>query len=264
MNSNYVLPLLISASALITMLLFFITIFILINKNKHRRLYAEKVAMEHAYEKALLTARLEVQEQSFTVISQEIHDNICQVLGYVKNSLYLMTYKETLSETKKIAEESTELVGKSIQDLRNLSHILNPEYIKLAGLEEAIKKDLNHLKSFYNIDYSLDVSGEPIELSENKEIIIFRIIQEALSNISRHSDASSVSILIIYAKTITIKIVDNGRGFNVSQVDSSGIGLINMRQRAKVINSDFSIESIQGVGTTVSIKVDSNGTDGNI
>lgn len=258
MNSNYILPLLISASTLITMLLFFITIFVLINKNKHRRLFAEKLALQHQFEKELLTTRLEVQEQSFTIISQEIHDNICQVLGYVKNNLYMVTSEQTIlpQPQDKLLDQSAELIGKSIEDLRNISHVLNPEYIRRIGLEDAVEKELNYLKSFYDIDFKLNFLGEPADIQEDKEIIIFRIVQEALSNITKHAEASLVVVTIGYDDVyMTVNIKDDGKGFDMTQNGEKGIGLINMRQRTKLINGIFEIHSTPETGTEISIKV---------
>lgn len=258
MTDNYILPLLISASTLITMLLFFITLFVLVNKNKHRRLYADKIELEHKFEREILTTRLEVQEQSLAIVSQEIHDNVCQVLGHIKNNLYAMTYNIDVDSKGNLLQESTNLVGKSIDDLRNISHVLNPEYIKRIGLEDAVQKELEYLKSFYQIDFSLDLEGDPIDLPKEKEIVIFRIVQESLSNITKHANATIVDVAITYLGSyVHVSIKDNGTGFDAEAIKNSskGIGLINMEQRAKLINGIFDIQSTPNTGTSINIKV---------
>ncbi len=258
MSDNYILPLLISASTLITMLLFFITLFVLVNKNKHRRLYACQKEVEHKFEKEILTTRLEAQEQSLALVSQEIHDNVCQVLGHIKNNLYAITYNLNVDNNDNLLAESTSLVGQSIDDLRNISHVLNPEHIKRISLEDAIEKELKYLKSFYQIGFKLDLDGDPIDIPKEKEIVIFRIAQEALSNITKHANATDVQVRIAYTDTdVELSISDNGDGFDAEAIkdSSKGIGLINMEERTKLINGIFEINSMPDTGTKITIKV---------
>ena len=262
MTDNYLLPLLISASTLITMLLFFITLFVLVNKNKHRRLYADKKELEHKFEREILTTRLEAQEESLARVSQEIHDNVCQVLGHIKNNLYAITYNLNVDNNENLLAESTDLVGQSIQDLRNISHVLNPEHVKRISLEEAIEKELKYLKSFYEVDFKLDLDGDPIDIPKEKEIVIFRIAQEALSNITKHANATEVIVSIGYTdKDVVLSISDNGDGFDAEAIKNSskGIGLINMEERAKLINGTFDIRSMPQKGTRITIKVNTQG-----
>lgn len=258
MNDSYIIPLLIAVSTLITLLLFFITLFILVNKNKHRRLQQEKIELRYKYEKELLTTRLEVQEQSLNIVSQEIHDNICQVLGHVKHNLYAIEYNLFPDGNEDLLKTSTSLVGKTIDDLRNISHVLNPVYIQKIGLEDAIKKELEYLRAFYKIELNLVLDGDPPDFAAETEIIIFRIVQETLSNIVKHSSATIVDLLVHYTPTqMTVTIADNGTGFDLENIRSknSGIGLINMTQRAKLINGIFDIRSGINQGTTVVLKV---------
>lgn len=256
MSNSYILPLLVSASMLIMMLLFFITLFILINKNKHRKLIADKMALQYAFEKEMLTTRIEVQEESFTKMSQEIHDNICQVLGSVKNNMYVLAAGAGSSNDQSISE-STDMLGKAIESLRNLSHVLNPEYIQKIGLEEAIEKELTYLKSGYGINYTVNFEGEPVDLPADHEIIIFRILQEILSNIIKHAEARNIDLTIVYTSgEIVIKVADDGKGFDIHDDQDAGIGLINIRQRVKLINGIFDIHSSVGEGTEAIIKID--------
>ena len=258
MDDSYIVTMLISVSILITLLLFFITLFVLVNKNKHRGLYLEKKELEHQFEKELLTTRLEVQEQSLNIISHEIHDNICQILGRVKNNLYAIEYNVNIEDSGNLLHEATTLVGQSIDDLRTISHVLNPEYIRRIGLEDSIKKELEHLKSFYKLNSKLELSGDTLDIPQEKGIILFRIIQEALGNIVKHAKATHVHLRIEYSdSSIIMTIIDNGIGFDIDTIKSKnkGIGLINMEQRVSLIDGSISIKSNINKGTILSIKI---------
>jgi two-component system NarL family sensor kinase len=256
MNYSYLLPLLIGGSTLFTLLLFFITLFVLVNKTKQRRSYMEKKELEYKFEKELLITRIEVQEQALNLVSQEIHDGICQVLGRVKSNLYAMAYNINIDDSVDLVQESTTLVGNSIEDLRNISHVINPEYIRKIGLEEAIQKELQYLKSFYKIEIKLDLVGEPLPILKEKELITFRIVQQALANIVKHSKATEVTVRIEYSEScFLMTITDNGTGFDTETDGSKGIGLINMKQRAQLINGIFDVESSPNKGTKISLRV---------
>ncbi|HYD22714.1 MAG TPA: histidine kinase, partial [Flavipsychrobacter sp.] len=128
MNDSYIIPLLVAGSILIPMFMFYITTFVIISKNKERRSEAEKRQMEFRYEKQLLQAMLEVQEKAMNQISQEIHDNIGQVLASVHMNIISLS-KGLVTDTDQVLADSKEQVATALKDLRNLSHVLNSRYI---------------------------------------------------------------------------------------------------------------------------------------
>lgn len=258
MNEHYLIPLLISGSLLITLFGFYLTIFMIIQKNKDRRYQLEKREIEYRYENELLHTRLEVQEQALNQVSQEIHDNIGQVLGAAQMNLFAVTSNHyDMSKCTEFIEDSKSLLAKAIDDLRNVSHVLNSEFINRIGLEDAIRKELAYISSFHKVQHEVTIRGDSFDLSKEEELLIFRIVQEALNNIAKHAQATYVHIELNYEPTnFVLHITDNGIGFDTSvPKKNSGIGLINMWQRAKLINGKLEINSAPAKGTKISLFV---------
>lgn len=215
----------------------------------------------HDYEQNLLRTQLEIQEQTLKTISQEIHDNIGQVLSLAKLNLNTMdtTNHEQLRE--KIAD-SKNLVSKAIQDLRDLSKSMNTDNIEAIGLVRAIEYELEMIRK-NGFTTELNVEGNVIRLEPQKELIMFRIIQETFNNIMKHAEANRIGVKITYNESLKISICDNGKGFDLSPLNedtttSPGLGIRNMHNRAKLIGADFSMSSTTGHGTVVWLTVPLN------
>jgi signal transduction histidine kinase len=257
-NDTSLIPLLIAGSIVTTLFVFYIILFIIINKNKHRRYQMEKKEMEFRFANELLLTRLEVQEQALNQVSQEIHDNIGQTLSIAQLNLLSINKNNDVLLHAELIENSKSLLAKAITDLRNVSHVLNSDNINRIGLEESIKKELNYLSSFRNLKFEVTTSGEPDNLSDEKELMVFRIAQEALANIAKHANASFVQVNLQYQpSSFAMEIKDNGIGFNADEKkkdERSGIGLSNMKQRAAVMEGDFILSSGSG-GTTINLTI---------
>jgi two-component system, NarL family, sensor kinase len=237
----------------------FIVYFIFLYRKRQKINGMEKHELHLQFQKTLLQAQLEIQEQTFRNISQEIHDNIGQVLSLAKLNIATMDISQTSSLEQKIGD-SKKLVSKAIQDLRNLSHGLSTDYITDLGLAGAIGRELEMIKKSGNYDTVLGSEGTPYSLDTQKELIIYRIIQEILNNIIKHASAQKIIIYLLYEKSIfTLSITDNGNGFDLTPLNdntsSSGLGIRNMHNRAQLIGAGFLISSTLGKGTSVTITV---------
>ncbi len=238
------------------LILFFVIFFYLFFLQMYRRqaLYLKEVSdLKTQYEQTILKSQLEIQEQTFRNISQEIHDNIGQVLSLAK--LNLNTITQNNSDKIALTEE---LLGKAINDLRDLSKSLHPEKIIDIGLLHAIRQELVLVQKVSKIKTELLCPNEDINLGNEKLIIIFRMIQEIIHNILKHAKAKEITIEIgkLENKTL-IAIKDNGAGFNIEALKSAetGIGLKSIQQRCKLINASFKIDSIPGQGTSVQLVI---------
>jgi two-component system NarL family sensor kinase len=211
-------------------------------------------------EKELLRAQLEMQEETFQHISLEIHDNIGQFISLAK--LHLNTIdtssKEALPEKIGYAAD---LLTKALDDLRDLSKSLSSDLIKNAGLEKAMEMEVTQLRKIANYDIVFEVQGNYSILNDQKEIIIFRIFQEAVNNIIKHAMATRISIKLNFLKDqLSLCIADNGIGFlydpsSSMEVHGKGEGIRNMKRRAKLIDSSLSITSEPGQGTRITIDI---------
>ena len=232
-----------TGTVILALLVLFIVSFVLIYKSRQRKFAVEKKDLQNLFEQEKLKSRLETQEETLNHISQEIHDNIGQVLSLVR--LRLNTLGSHPSEEK--INQTDELLGKAITDLRMLSHSLHTDRIKSIGIEEAIRQSLDMLKKSGYTTYFSSTNENNI-IKEESAIIIYRMVQESLNNIVRHANATVIKAGIDFEKNKTvISITDNGKGFNTDKINTStGIGLKNIMSRAKVINADVQIKSIPG------------------
>ncbi len=208
--------------------------------------------MEKQFNETLLQTQLEIQEQTFKNISQEIHDNIGQTLSFIKLNMNLIDLDKRDIAKDNLAESKT-LLTKAIQDLRDLSKMLNTDFINEAGLVNAIDQQLGILRKTGLYKVILDVAGEKEKYPLQSELVVFRIVQELLNNIVKHSEADRINVLMDYRPDkLLIAVGDNGRGFDVANV-SNGIGLRNMHSRVALFHGNLDIVSAPGEGTTATI-----------
>jgi signal transduction histidine kinase len=231
--------------------------FILLYQKKSIAFNNEKKLMETQFKQELLLTQLEIQEQTLKNISQEIHDNIGQTLSLVKLNLNTIDLEKQNTVPQKI-NNSKELVGKAITDLRSLSKTLHADSILSAGLLKAIEYELQMIDKAGVYQTDLKITGTPFPLDAQKELILFRIVQEAMNNIIKHARASSIRIETAFGeKMLNLSIQDNGCGFEVTESCDmhKGIGLRNMQNRVQLLNGDFNIQSKPLNGTQIQITV---------
>jgi signal transduction histidine kinase len=249
-----------TAIGVVVLLLGFIIFFITIYHKKQVQFLKEQERMKFAFQQELLHSQLEIQEQTLKTISQEIHDNINQMLSLAKLNLALADAETTNPhpQQQKISD-SFQLVKKSLQDLRHLSHSLNADYVSEMGLQRAIEYELEMINKTGIMNVILLAEGTLRRLDQQKELIFFRIVQESLNNIIKHADATRVEINIQYLiKEIILTISDNGKGVDMSSLKASpngsmGMGIRNMNSRARLIGAAFNINSGIGKGTVTTL-----------
>jgi two-component system, NarL family, sensor kinase len=237
----------------------FIVLFISLYRIRMNKHIKEKKELRDLFDKELLHTQLEIKEQTLKTISQEIHDNIGQILSLAKLNLNTMDVTEQ-EELKEKIKDSKQLVSKAIQDLRDLSKSMNTDNIEAIGLLRAIEYEMEMIrKTGYSTE--LNVKGKTIRLEPQKELILFRIIQEVLNNIIKHADANKIVVTVEYEeKEIRLHVKDNGKGFDLTPFNeennsSYGIGIRNMHSRTKLIGADFKMISSTGHGTEVCLTV---------
>ena len=232
-------------------------IFIVFSIQRRRKMILEKKQMEYQYQQTLLQTQLEIQEQTLKNISQEIHDNIGQALSLAKLNLNTMPPTNDEALQQKILN-SKELVSKAITDLRDLSRSLDTDYVQEMGLQRAIEYELEMIKKTGTVETSMIVEGAMFRLEKQKELILFRIVQETFNNILKHASAKTINVNINYGDAFTLVIKDDGKGVNLDPLNEGknnnfGLGIRNMHSRAKLIGAEFNMNSVIGKGTEVEI-----------
>ena len=245
------------ASFLILMLMIAVVMLFRIYLKRKNKLLLEKELMGIQFEQTLLQSKLEIQEQTFHDISQELHDNIGQVLSLVSINLNTLNAPDEADKISKMDE----LLGKALFDLRSLSHSLDADYIRNNGWTGLVIKLMNSLQNTGKFTTSLQLDDDLPPLGTEKPIILFRMIQEVVNNIIKHADANTIFLKARKENDrMVITVQDDGKGFSENAV-SGGAGLQNLQNRAKMINAELAIRSQPGMGTlvTISIKTESSG-----
>lgn len=259
MNEPHIIIVFLAGTAIITGFAVTLTLFLIINKQRQNRSSLLAQQMAHQYSQALLETRIEVQEQSLKLVAQEIHDNVGQSLSLACLTL-LRLKKHIDAEGEAVLSENIELIRNAVKDLRSLSHSLHYELIEKNDLEDLVRAEMKRLHSPGEMTCEFRTEGENYDVSPEKKLLVFRIIQEALHNIIRHAAADHIRIVLVYGLAeLSISIADNGTGFDTALLDSSkSLGVANMRARVAMMNGAISIQSSTGNGTFVRISIPIN------
>jgi two-component system, NarL family, sensor kinase len=214
----------------------------------------EQIKLDH--EKNLMATQLEIQEQTFQNISREIHDNISLSLTLAKLQLNTLNLGDKdQAETKLL--KSVELISKSINELSDISKGLNADIIKQQGLIKALEDETQRIRQASIFSIEIHITGNPIYMDAQKELIIFRTIQEAFNNIIKHAGASQIQLRLHYNKTMLyIEVCDNGNGFDPNLAsEKNKAGLKNMKTRIKMLGGTMNINSRPGQGSNLSFTI---------
>ncbi len=228
---------------------------------KRNHLYQHQIALiEFEKNQAILQSQLEIQEQTLQQISNELHDNIAQIAGIIKINLRAIKLDDLTKAAQKL-EDVKELTNQLITDIRALSVKMNGERVTQIGLEKAIETEVERINKTDLFEANFIKEGDMSFLEDDKSIILYRMVQEILNNIIKHSNAKKIKLdLLVHERFIRLNIIDNGDGFDVNEKlkNGTGAGLHNLRKRAKLINAELTINSAIGKGTNVTIELPYN------
>ncbi len=226
---------------------------LLLNQKKKIIYEASLMSLNSSHENEMLVSQIQVQENTFQNISREIHDNIGQKLTLAK--LQLNAIVASSQEELNRLHEVVALISESLNDLRDISRSLSSEVIMNSGLIKALEQEILLISKTSHFKITLHIEGDPEYLKAENELVIFRIIQEALTNVIKHADAKFVNIVLNYTScNLIIIIKDDGKGFDeVEYVQKNGLN--NMKNRADLLEGDFLLESKPGNGTKIAISI---------
>ncbi len=207
---------------------------------------------------------IEAQETERRNISRELHDDIGQTLTAIKINLTTFQTASVSQPLQNCVKETIDLVEHSLQRVRELSLNLHTSVLDDLGLVSAIDSLIKRISERSNIKTTFN--SEPAELKINKrfEITIYRITQEALTNILKHSKATEVNIFLLKEENkLKLFIKDNGIGFNVEKakaeaLNGQSIGLLSMEERAHLSGGELKINSVKNKGTEIRLELNIN------
>lgn len=208
------------------------------------------------HERRIAETIVAVQEQERTYIGHELHDNVTQIM--ISARLHLDGIKGRTKEEKAKKERTIELILAAIEETRRLSRKLAASQLKDTGLLTAIAQLMNDLRSSgrFNIKFnsSLEIDTE-YNLTEEKKVALYRIVQEEMSNIIRHSKAKNVRVNIMQNNSgVILYTFDDGVGFDLQRTPK-GMGLASIQSRARAFNGMVDIVTAPGEGCSVTVLI---------
>ncbi len=235
----------------------FIFLYVVVYFKKRKRHLEEKIEMEHFFATELLKTQMEVREHTLETIGADLHDNVGQLLSLAALTLNAIDPKKIPDEDMVRINDAVALTKNSIEEMRLLGKLMQGEQLITAGLEEAIGFEMEYIRKLgvYEVELAIDNGLRPL-LDSDRELILFRILQEALNNVIKHASAKKITISL---KTVdddmVLQIADDGKGFEIETREGKGMGLANIRKRANIIGAHILISSLIGKGTTVELNV---------
>ncbi|WP_239453002.1 sensor histidine kinase [Flavobacterium tistrianum] len=203
------------------------------------------------FQSELVKTRIEIKDQTLCEISKELHDNIGQIISVAIMQLNICISNKNveISELKDLKV----VLAKSLDELRILSRIINKDNLLQNNFLEAIQQDLERIKKLKKIKFNFNQIGPVPVINKEHELIIYRIFQEALHNSLKHSRSDLFDVHIETTDSLfTLKLKDFGIGYDLEK-SNSGIGLNNMKLRAKLIGAELILNS-DNTGTSVTIE----------
>lgn len=235
----------------VVLLVAFLMFFFIRYRFRSNAYIKEREAMKKAFEQNLLQSQIEVQEATFAGLGKELHDNIGQLLSSTKMLLGITQRNLAAAPDTLITAEET--LAKAISELRGLSKSLDKEWLERFNFIQNLKVEASRINSAGNLQIMFSHPQELL-LKSDKQIILFRIVQEAIQNAIKHAQAKIILInLLVSNEIIKINITDDGIGFDKS-LPSEGLGIMNMKHRTKLLDGKIAWNSA-GKGSQVTIEV---------
>lgn len=244
--------LIIFSSLIILMVLIMMVLIYVGFLRKKSEMILQEQEKELKFAQELALSQIEMREQTLRYVGQELHDDIGQKLSVAKLLNNKLSSQLQLSE-REFLKEINDLLGECISDIRNLSKTFISHHIEHIGLIESIEREVRRIRKldFITVNYIHNV--KEINIDPKHSLILFRIIQECVNNVLKHSRSKKLDIVLDDCiKTLEIRIIDQGIGIPDNSGED-GSGLRNITNRAQVINADFTIDSVKDQGTEVKI-----------
>lgn len=242
------------ATIVLLLLAAFLMFFFVRYRVKNNDYIKEREAMQKSFDQTLLQSQIEVQEATFAGLAKELHDNIGQLLSSTKMLLGITQRNLGNSpDTLTIAEET---LGKAISELRSLSKSLDKEWLEQFDFIHNLEVESSRINDAKHLQITFTHPGK-LSLRPEAQIILFRIVQEAMQNAMKHADPDHIQIhLTVAQEKMRVIVIDNGHGFNETH-QKEGMGIRNMKHRTKLLGGNINWNST-GNGSSVIIELPNN------
>jgi PAS domain S-box-containing protein len=224
-----------------------------------RKLSEEKLKRTSNVLRNLASHLQSIREEERSMIAREIHDDLGQSLTVLKINISLLSNKlrKDQDQLKEKIVTATKLIDEAVERVQRITAKLRPGILDELGIIPAIEWQAQEFQNLTGIKCMLSLPENEIKLDAEKSTAVFRIFQEALTNILRHSSASWISAVLKISKSILIlEINDNGIGIPSEKLrDPHSLGIIGMKERALILGGEVTIDSIPDKGTRVRVEI---------
>ncbi|MEM9846973.1 MAG: sensor histidine kinase [Bacteroidota bacterium] len=239
----------------VSLLLLAISILVYQNRQKSNRLLLSAAKQEQQI--TSIRSMLEGQEQERARIARDLHDGLGNMLSTVKANMESLQHQVDDTETKQIYIRANEMIDEACMEVRKIAHEMMPQALEKLGLQKALEDLVWKMEANQDFEVSFDVYGEAQTLDDSTNIMLYRIVQEAFSNIIRYAEAKEVVFQMTYSDDwLNLTLEDDGKGFDMTELNKNeGIGLKSIAFRTQYIGGEYEIDSRPNMGTSMSVNV---------
>jgi signal transduction histidine kinase len=233
---------------------------------RERRRRAEQLAqrkeqaLRSSYGQIQVLARrlITAQEAERARIARELHDDVNQQLAALSIRLSELEHElpDHAFESRRKVEWLRQHAVELVETVRDMSHDLHPGVLRHAGLVPALRSATSAISGQHGLAVHFHVQDESLQLPDDVALTLYRITQEALHNVVRHADALRATVRLTQTdQNVHLEIVDDGRGFAITDVESAGLGLMSIQERLSLIDGELQIDSQAGGGTRLLVRI---------
>jgi two-component system NarL family sensor kinase len=226
-------------------------------KSKHARIIAEQKIRQLEEEKKLMAAKLlvEGQEEERKRIATELHDGLGVLLSATR--MQFSTIMDKSPENREMIERASKMLEQASGDVRKISHNMMPGLLTKLGFYEAVEDLLEKIDDSGELHASCTITGEQERLPENREIMLYRIVQEMVNNSLKHARAKNIKLnILVQPGFIDLYFSDDGIGFEYdTKIESESFGLKSIQSRVNFLNGSIKIETSPGEGVRYKVHV---------
>ncbi len=202
-----------------------------------------------------MSAVFQAQEEERRRIAKELHDGVGQTISAIKMNYQSLAQKASENNLVIDFNKIGHMLDNAGKEVRSISHQMIPKELEQFGLVPAVEGMLNLNLEHSTVQYQFEHSGFEDRMGTHIELVLFRVLQELVSNVLKHSKASELNVQLVKLKShVVLNVSDNGIGFDVEQKEKNGIGLLNIASRINGIKGHLHYESEPGSGTSVTIR----------
>ena len=255
-SSEYQVALLIAIGTVGMLLLAIaIVLFMVFYQKRMIQEQVKRQKMEIDYQHKMMQATLESQESERRKLAADLHDSIGGMLSTIR--MGVSTLGRSLPDQRSV-DSTKQMLDDTISSVRQISRDLMPSTLEKFGLAQALKELCERVQNTSMITVKFREEGESFPFDKNKELMIFRIVQELLNNAIKHSQSTEITVWLLMSNEVTISVEDDGVGFDINEQKNDkrtgkGLGLYSIENRAGLLNAKLEFDQLRKKGSKITL-----------